>query len=60
MRVRQKQQLLRLSPVWGAEVPALLISHVSVKDEEAFGKYAVLAGPAIEVVLLFRTGLRLS
>jgi uncharacterized protein (DUF1330 family) len=47
MRVRQKQQLLRLSPVWGAEVPALWISHVSVKDEESFGKYAVLAGPAI-------------
>ena len=47
MRVRQKQQLLRLSPVWGAEVPALWISHVSVKDEKSFGKNAVLAGPAI-------------
>jgi uncharacterized protein (DUF1330 family) len=30
-----------------AEKPALWISHVSVKDEEALGKYAALAGTAM-------------
>lgn len=29
-------------------MPALWIAHVTVKDEEAYGKYARLAGPAIE------------
>lgn len=29
-------------------MPALWIAHVSVTDEEAYGKYAALAGPAIE------------
>lgn len=28
-------------------MPALWIAHVSVTDEEAYGKYAKLAGPAI-------------
>ncbi|MGH1368969.1 MAG: DUF1330 domain-containing protein [Maritimibacter sp.] len=28
-------------------MPALWIAHVSVTDEEAYGKYAALAGPAI-------------
>ena len=47
MPVRQKRPLRRLSPVWVAEMAALWISHVSVKDEAAFGKYAALAGRAI-------------
>ena len=47
MPVRQKRPLRRLSPVWVAEMAALWISHVSVKDEATFGQYAVLAGPAI-------------
>ena len=29
-------------------MPALWIAHVNVTDEEAYGKYAALAGPAIE------------
>ena len=29
-------------------MPALWIAHVTVTDEEAYGKYAKLAGPAIE------------
>ncbi len=29
-------------------MPALWIAHVTVTDEEAYGKYAALAGPAIE------------
>ncbi len=29
-------------------MPALWIAHVNVTDEEAYGKYAKLAGPAIE------------
>jgi len=29
-------------------MPALWIAHVKVTDEEAYGKYAKLAGPAIE------------
>ena len=29
-------------------MPALWITHVTVTDEEAYGKYAKLAGPAIE------------
>ncbi|WP_212523286.1 DUF1330 domain-containing protein [Actibacterium sp. MT2.3-13A] len=29
-------------------MPALWIGHVTVTDEEAYGKYARLAGPAIE------------
>jgi len=29
-------------------MPALWITHVTVTDEEAYGKYARLAGPAIE------------
>ncbi|HHL22657.1 MAG TPA: DUF1330 domain-containing protein [Aliiroseovarius sp.] len=28
-------------------MPALWIAHVTVTDEEAYGKYAALAGPAI-------------
>jgi len=28
-------------------MPALWIGHVTVTDEEAYGKYAALAGPAI-------------
>lgn len=28
-------------------MPALWIAHVSVTDEEAYGRYAALAGPAI-------------
>jgi uncharacterized protein (DUF1330 family) len=28
-------------------MPALWIGHVTVHDEDAYGKYAVLAGPAI-------------
>ena len=28
-------------------MPALWIAHVTVNDEEAYGKYAALAGPAI-------------
>ncbi len=28
-------------------MPALWIAHVTVSDEEAYGKYAALAGPAI-------------
>jgi len=28
-------------------MPALWIAHVTVTDEEAYGKYAKLAGPAI-------------
>ncbi len=28
-------------------MPALWIAHVTVSDEEAYGKYAKLAGPAI-------------
>ncbi|WP_103761301.1 MULTISPECIES: DUF1330 domain-containing protein [Roseovarius] len=29
-------------------MPALWIAHVTVTDEEAYGRYAKLAGPAIE------------
>ncbi len=29
-------------------MPALWIAHVTVTDEDAYGKYARLAGPAIE------------
>lgn len=29
-------------------MPALWIAHVTVTDEEAYGQYAKLAGPAIE------------
>lgn len=29
-------------------MPALWIAHVTVTDEEAYGKYAALAGPAIK------------
>ncbi|WP_370286301.1 DUF1330 domain-containing protein [Pseudooceanicola nanhaiensis] len=29
-------------------MPALWIAHVSVTDEEAYGRYASLAGPAID------------
>jgi len=29
-------------------MPALWIAHVTVTDAEAYGKYAVLAGPAIK------------
>ena len=29
-------------------MPALWIAHVTVTDEEAYGKYAKLAGPAVE------------
>lgn len=29
-------------------MPALWIAHVTVTDDEAYGKYAKLAGPAIE------------
>ncbi|KPP88090.1 MAG: hypothetical protein HLUCCA08_13505 [Rhodobacteraceae bacterium HLUCCA08] len=29
-------------------MPALWIAHVTVTDSEAYGKYAALAGPAIE------------
>ena len=29
-------------------MPALWIAHVEVTDEEAYGRYAKLAGPAIE------------
>ena len=29
-------------------MPALWIAHVKVTDEEAYGRYAKLAGPAIE------------
>jgi len=29
-------------------MPALWIAHVTVTDEEAYGRYADLAGPAIE------------
>jgi len=29
-------------------MPALWIAHVKVTDEDAYGKYAALAGPAIE------------
>ncbi len=29
-------------------MPALWIAHVTVIDEEAYGKYAKLAGPAVE------------
>lgn len=29
-------------------MPALWIAHVTVTDEESYGKYAALAGPAIE------------
>lgn len=29
-------------------MPALWIAHVTVSDEEAYGRYARLAGPAIE------------
>lgn len=29
-------------------MPALWIAHVKVTDEEAYGKYAALAGPAIK------------
>ncbi len=29
-------------------MPALWIAHVNVTDEEAYGRYAKLAGPAIE------------
>lgn len=29
-------------------MPALWIAHVTVTDEEAYGEYAKLAGPAIE------------
>ena len=28
-------------------MPALWIAHVTVTDEEAYGRYAALAGPAI-------------
>ena len=28
-------------------MPALWIAHVKVNDEDAYGKYAALAGPAI-------------
>ena len=35
---------------WNKEkiMPALWIAHVTVTDAEAYGKYAALAGPAIE------------
>lgn len=29
-------------------MPALWIAHVTVTDDEAYGRYAALAGPAIE------------
>ena len=29
-------------------MPALWIAHVTVHDEEAYGRYAALAGPAVE------------
>lgn len=29
-------------------MPALWIAHVTVTDEDAYGKYAKLAGPAVE------------
>jgi len=29
-------------------MPALWIAHVTVTDDEAYGKYAKLAGPAVE------------
>jgi uncharacterized protein (DUF1330 family) len=29
-------------------MPALWIAHVTVTDDEAYGKYAALAGPAIQ------------
>ncbi len=29
-------------------MPALWIAHVTVTDEEAYGRYAKLAGPAVE------------